>query len=94
MFEFESRIDISKMTNEEREIYKNYILGMKNLRTKIIEEDMTELSERWKTYKEESKLLSKTFGMACSLKQELEELMEYDDILDNIEEFDKEDDIF
>jgi hypothetical protein len=67
---------------------------MKDLRTKIIEEDMTELSERWKTYKEESKMLPRAFGMACSLKLEIEELMNYDDILDDIEELDKEDDIF
>lgn len=90
-----AQLDISKMTEEERELYKTYVEGLRELKIRTFEEDMKELESRWNLYKEGTvTTASRVFGMVCSMKQVLEELMEYDEDLSDIHDEEEEDEYF
>ena len=90
-----AQLDISKMTEEEREYYKTYVESLRGLKIRTFEEDMKELESRWNVYKEGIvSSASRVFGMVCSMKQILEELMEYDDDLNDIHDEEEEDELF
>lgn len=86
-----AQLDISKMAIEERELYKTYVEGLRNLKIKTFEEDMKELENRWNLYKEGTiSNVSRVFAMTCSMKQVLEELMEHDEDLEDINDCERE----
>lgn len=87
------KLDISKMTEEERNLYKTYVEGLRELKIRTFEEDMKELEDRWNLYKEGTAMTAlRVFGMICSMKQILEELMEHDEDLSDIHEEEEEED--
>lgn len=89
----DAQLDISKMTEEERNLYKTYVEGLRELKIRMFEEDMKELEDRWRAYKEGTLMsASRVFGMVCSMKKILEELMEHDEDLSDIHEEEEEED--
>lgn len=90
----DAQLDISKMTEEERNLYKTYVEGLRQLKIRTFEEDMKELEARWNLYKEGTVPgASRVYAMTCSMKKLLEELMEHDEDLSDIYDEEEEDEL-
>ena len=87
-------LDVSKLTNEERELYKTYQEGLRDLRIKEIEEDVAELNKRWEAYKNGETASPKVYAINHNLKLILEDLQELDETLKDISELDSDEEMW
>ena len=91
----DTQLDFAKMTEEERNLYKTYVEGLRELKIRTFEEDMKELDDRWNSYKNgEIRNASRVYAMTSSMKRLLEELMEHDEDLSDIEDLEEAEDRF